>query len=392
MKILFVIPNLGKGGAEDLIVNLSSRLSVNPDNEVSILVFQRLFEDRYNISRTNCQVKIVSLFPIMFSSTAKLTRLIRIVLYVFAPIVAGLIFICFKLWNYDIIHINLMLSSVCAPWWVLLSRIIPGKRPIFIETFHTNWHLLRWFQKLVFRISWSAVDKVICEIRDTEIGIVKRKSFARDVYFIPVGVSKPEGKDDQFQKKFIEHHFGSFWSGANNKIVIMTIASLNNFKKRFDCILEALSYMKRQGFSDFEYWICGDGPDRKLIERFVEMLDLSDQVKILGFIDHPQQVVYLADIFIVAMVGEYAGIAGLQAGVAGIPVIGVQTVPGYVGKDDAIWSSENPEDIAQKIVELRDRSVRQQYALSAQTYIEREHDIERFYAEYQRLFDACTVR
>jgi len=381
-----MIPTLGKGGAEKLIGDLSSELSLNPNVSVTILMFQQLFEDEYNLSRINSKVRIVTLIPTGFGSTRAITRLARVILYLLAPIISIITFIAFRVWSYDVVHINLMLSSVYAVWWVLLARIVRCKRPVFIETFHSNWHLLRWYQKLIFRISWSVVDKVICEIGDSEVQIVKHKSFARDIGFIPFGVPEPEKKDAQFQERFIQHHLGSSWHEVDDKMVIMTIATLNNFKKRFDCILKALAIVKGKGISDFEYWICGDGPDRGLIEGLIDEFDLRDQVKILGFVDAPQQVVYLADLFIVAMVEGYLGVAGLQAGMAGIPVIGVQTVPGYVGKDDAIWSAENPEDIAQKIIELQDESVRLRYALSVQTYVKNRYDIERFYSSYYALF------
>jgi glycosyltransferase involved in cell wall biosynthesis len=392
MKILFVIPTLGKGGADELIVNLSSEMSLNADNNVSLLLFQHLVEDRYNISRINSKVRVMSVLSKTFSSGGILTRLIRVLIYIFAPIIAFITFFHFKLWQYDIIHINLLASSIYAPWWILLSKFNFRKRPKFIETFHSNWHLLTQFQKFVFRISWSMVDKVICEIGNNEVEIVKNKSFAKNVYFIPFGVPAPQKKDNHFLREFRKSHFNRLQYRDNNKIIIMTIATLNNLKKKYDVILNALSYVKRQGFSNFEYWICGNGPDQKLIEKWIINLGLSKEIKLLGIIDRPQQVIYLADIFIIAMVQEYTGIAGLQAGIASIPVIGVQTVAEYDGKDDVIWSSGDPLEIAHKIVELNDKFIRKKYGLEIKTYIKKKYDMNQFFLEYQCLFENLLLR
>ena len=54
MKILHVVPSLSRGGAEDIIVNLSNHLCLQ--NEVTIFSFTRYEDDESNLVRLNPNV------------------------------------------------------------------------------------------------------------------------------------------------------------------------------------------------------------------------------------------------------------------------------------------------------------------------------------------------
>ena len=56
MNILYVSPHLGKGGAEDILVNLSNHFAKN--NQVCLFLFYRNMQDGYNISRLNKNISI----------------------------------------------------------------------------------------------------------------------------------------------------------------------------------------------------------------------------------------------------------------------------------------------------------------------------------------------
>src|SRR5690554_4792667 len=62
MKILFVIPSLGRGGAERVVINICNELVKNEMHRVSILIFQgdNLYKDeidsRVNIVKVNIQL------------------------------------------------------------------------------------------------------------------------------------------------------------------------------------------------------------------------------------------------------------------------------------------------------------------------------------------------
>lgn len=383
MKLLIIIPHLGKGGAEDIIVNLSSHLSLNNENKIKILLLQRLDEDLFNINRVNENVEIVSLFSKSTPSTSLISKFKRLILYIFAPVISAFIFLKYKLFCYDFVHINLTGARIMAPWICLFNSLCfwKKKQTFFIETFHSNWHLLTTFQKIICVLSWSSVDKVICEIGDKEIDIVKKYSLAKNVEFIPFGVPKAQAKDSKYLNQYLSE------KDINTDVfTILTISRLNNDIKRFDVILESLARLKKKGYCDFQYLICGDGPDLNYIIELISKLKLGNNVKLLGFVDNPQQVVYLADLFIIAMVQNFTGIAGLQAGMAGSPVIGVQTVDNYDSRNDVIWSSVNPDEISCEILKLIDAKTRFNYSKRVKDHVYLNYDIDKFYQNYTTLF------
>jgi len=381
MKVLYVAPQLGKGGAEDVLVNLVS--FVAKENDVTLFLFNRTVEDSYNVSRLNENVKVVS-----FLSGSKLfqsvkSKIYNKLLYVLAPLIAVWIFYKHKFYQYDIVHINMTLSSFYAPFFKLLSIIHPGRQSKYVETFHTNWHLLKPFNKIVFPVSWSIVDHVVYEIGDNEINNIKNKSFAKSVSFIPFGCAEAEEPDQGFLGQFTDQYLNF---DLNKTFCLMTIARLRLFEKKFDITLKVMKILREKGLENFKYIICGDGEDRKQIEMMVSDMDLTDNVILTGYVDKPQQLAYLCNVFMVAMVENTTGIAGLQAGMAGIPVIGIQTVKDYDGTSEFIYSSLSPERIADKILDLQDEKLYEVYRSEATDYIKTKFNLDKFFESYIKLY------
>ncbi len=380
MNILIMLPNLGKGGAEEVIINLASHLSV--ENNVTLLLMQKIEEDTYNIEKVNSNVNIIYLFSTNQKFLSKFSRVKRILWYLNTPLLSLYVFLKLRLWTYDYIHINLTWPRILAPWLKVFSVFFFTKKNTFVETFHSNWDLLSLGQKIVCSISWSFVDKVICEIGNKEVSNVRKFSLNRDVIFIPIAVEEAKKKDDIFLAKFRKERNIC----RENVFTIGTIARLKNDIKRFDLILKAIKIFKDRGYSKFKYFIFGDGPDRELIQRMIYDLDLSENVNVFGFVDNPTQIVHLLDVFVVAMVEEFTGIAGLQAGKAGIPIIGVQTDSTYKYSVNHIWSSNDPKSICQKIIELTSSEYRDFYLKNTIQKVVERHSITKFFDEYSSVF------
>lgn len=272
------------------------------------------------------------------------------------------------------------LASFYMPFFKFLSIIHFSSKIKFVETFHTNWHLLKTFNKIIFPMSWSSVDHVIYEIGEQEVDNIKKNSFAKNISFIPFGVPKAEKPDIDFLNEFSSKHF---LPKSNSTQYFMSIARLRLFEKKFDVFLEVLQKVRLLGVEDFKYIICGDGPDRKLIESMIDDMGLSSHVILTGFIDRPQQIVYLADLFLVVMVDQTTGIAGLQAGMAGVPLVGVQTSVGYHGLDDTIFSSSNIDEISEKIVSVMGD---EQYKRQTTDYVHSRFCLNEFFNSYQKLY------
>jgi glycosyltransferase involved in cell wall biosynthesis len=384
MKILHVVPSLSRGGAEDIIVNLSNHLCLR--NEITIFSFIRHEDDNSNLVRLNSTIITKSLFKFNKSSSKIYKIFVKLILYVFSPIIALFIYLRLKIFNFNIVHINMTMSSLYFLFWKVFSCF--NKQTKYVETYHTNWHLLKFFNKIIFSLSWSLVDFLIYEIKKSEINIIKKKSFARKIEFIPFAV--PVVKPDL---SYINSEKLNFKLKNNNTLIYMSIARLRIFEKKYDLILQGFSLLKtKHNFHDFKYIICGDGPDKAILEKLVLDYNLSDNVIFTGLVKKPEQLVYLSDIFVVAMVQMNTGIAGLQAGIANVPLVGFQTEVEYYGENDIIFSSNNINEFSDKLFQLSKNDVYLEYKNNSSNYIKDNFSIDVFLSSYEKIFNSLTYK
>lgn len=74
---------------------------------------------------------------------------------------------------------------------------------------------------------------------------------------------------------------------SNDRIKVATIAAVDVPYKNQDAVIRALSILKKEGSTNFIYQIVGGGSPERL-EKLAQELDVSDQVKFLGSIDHSE--------------------------------------------------------------------------------------------------------
>ncbi|MEC4727738.1 glycosyltransferase family 4 protein [Shewanella sp. D64] len=387
MNILFVAPQLGKGGAEDIIVNMTSYFAEN--NRVSLFLFKRTQDDLYNLSRLPEGVEVISLFNNSFKHHSNFERLFVLALYALSPFIALYLYFRFRFYKFDIMHFNMTLSSFYLPLFKLIKIITPKAKTKFIETFHTNWHLLKWFNKLIFSISWSCCDAVVYEIGSDEIKNIKKFSFAKNVHYIPFGVENGEDVDTDYLNYFTNKYLKE---SMDNKFVLMSIARLRMFEKKLDQFIAVLAEVKKKTDKDFHYIICGDGPDRRKLEELISAYALKSNVTITGYVDRPQQLAIIPDLFLAAMVEHSTGIAGLQAGMAGTAVLGYQTSNKYNGHNDSIFSSYDIDVLSNKIISLMDEDYLEHYRAQSTGYIVKTFNFDKFTHNYNQLFIKLVCR
>jgi glycosyltransferase involved in cell wall biosynthesis len=256
--------------------------------------------------------------------------------------------------------------------WYILARCA-GLRIRFLQTFHTNLHLLNIGAKWVFQFSWRFVDDIIVEIDPNEVGKVALASGGRHVKFIPFAVAPPTGR--------------RLKQNNNNLVVFGTLARLRIREKRFDAIIESLAELKKQSIN-FEYRIGGDGVDRDKIRMIVENSGLSDCVKFYGFVFDPYSFLEEIDVLLVATVGEETGIAGLQALSIGVPVIGINTLnDGYGSKPSVVRIGRTKTEIVQYMNSVIDKNDREMYLQALKMEKKSKIDDQQMLQAYSDLFD-----
>lgn len=100
---------------------------------------------------------------------------------------------------------------------------------------------------------------------------------------------------------------------------------VSNFRKvkRVDDVLRIFDKVRKQIPS--KLILIGDGPERPNIEKLCRELDTCNDIKSLGKVVNPEQILAVADLFLLPSETESFGLAALEAMAAHVPVISTNT-------------------------------------------------------------------
>jgi glycosyltransferase involved in cell wall biosynthesis len=100
--------------------------------------------------------------------------------------------------------------------------------------------------------------------------------------------------------------------------VIISVGRLFR-QKRFDLLLEAFALLTPS--YEVELWICGEGPERKSLERLIRRSNLESSAHLLGFCPNPYALMRQASVF--ALSSDYEGLpnALIEAQGLGLPAV-----------------------------------------------------------------------
>jgi len=103
------------------------------------------------------------------------------------------------------------------------------------------------------------------------------------------------------------------------------ITHISNFRavKRIPDIIQVFAQVRKE--MAVKLVLVGDGPDRNKVEQLCRELHVCDDVKLVGKLKNPTEVLSIADLFILPSEQESFGLAALEAMAAGVPVISSNT-------------------------------------------------------------------
>ena len=89
----------------------------------------------------------------------------------------------------------------------------------------------------------------------------------------------------------------------NEKFKIITVARLDNEQKRIDKAMDCCNMLKESGYSNFEWHIAGDGPDKEMLLNMAEERGISDVLIFDGYQSNPYKFIKNADVLV--MTSDY---------------------------------------------------------------------------------------
>lgn len=345
LRVLFVISKMGMGGAQRIVLDLANSLAVG-GAQAELLVFYRTPQDAAVLAQLDPRVKLTCLTPIRLK--ADHVRSIR----------NGLQFLLFpllgfgwglgrRLGRYQIVHANLLPASLFVWFCSLFWRRNDPSRPGLVETFHADLINLRWWERLLFGLTWRRMDRLIVELRKRDVGILKHRLGERRVVHIPFGIPALENPDPAE----VEATLASL-AEYGGQPAILSVTRLNQREKRVLDLIEVIGCFHQIHKGPFRFLLVGDGPDKAAAHRLVEELGLGERVRFTGYLDDFRGLCAVSSAFLIAGVEDLVGIAGLQAASLGAPIVSFQMDPDWEEEGGLFFNSRSKEALAQELERL----------------------------------------
>jgi glycosyltransferase involved in cell wall biosynthesis len=276
--------------------------------------------------------------------------------------------------HYDIIHIQT--PFVAHYLGLKLSRVlgIPC-----IETYHTFFeeylhHYIPFVPKALMcavarrfsRHQGNSLDGMVVPSHPM-MEVLRTYGVTTIAEVIPTGL-EPEsfmvGNGDDFRKKY----------SIELKRPMLLFVGRVAHEKNIGFLLQVVARVKRE-IPDILFMIAGEGPAREGLEHVVKKLDLTRNVKFIGYLDRHTELAscyHSADIFVFSSRTETQGLVLLEAMAQGVPVVSTAEMGtrDVLREGAGVWiAKEELEDFSGKIVKmLGDASARARLGEAGRDY------------------------
>ena len=358
MRVLFIIDNLGGGGAQKLICDLVQHMQ---DEDCEMLLLSNR-SDKYCtlLKEEGIPIQVIPETCKSFSSKLK---------YMWKVIKAG---------EYSVIHANLF----PAIYYVAFIKRLHGKKcPPILMTEHStdNSRRHRGYFRPIEKIIYGSYDHIISISKETQDALLKWLGINADTRFsiIENGINLEKYKNARGYRK--EAIFSEYKNGDR---LLGMIGSFTP-QKNHNTMIKAMEYLPNK----YKLILVGEGPLIKDIKKLVNEKNLDSRIVFLGFRKDVAEIMKTVDIVCVPSVWEGFGLVAVEAMAAGTPVVASE-VPGLsdvVGDYGEKVDPRNAESIAKAIMHLEKKNEIAE-ASNDNTAKIRKYSIEEMKERYGQLF------
>lgn len=381
MKILYLIPNLRKGGAERYALDLCLELNRRPEIEYKLLVFEDKNDYEYLTGKINYQKLDRPFVPSVLRKNYVNVEQYKKIIEDFKP---------------DIIHTHLFLSEI-------FTSIYVPENIAFVVHGHDN---MPQFKNLA--LSSFLKKSLLTNFYEKRILVNKKYKKNKNTYFI---ANSPDTLE-YFQKtvpaflrknvRIIEYgfDFDRFYfplkssADRNEKFSIVNIGSFAK-KKNQKFIVEIAKVLKDKGF-EFEINLLGAGECQESVENQIREYGLAEKVFMRGNVDFVEKYLRHADLYLHTAYYEPFGLVLLEAMAAGLPCVILDGKGNRnIVRDDYngyLFFEQNAEIFAGKIMELAENeSLYKTLSKNAQEFAE-TYDISTRTNELIDFYESIIVK
>lgn len=219
-----------------------------------------------------------------------------------------------KFENLDILHVHYAIPHASSAFMAQKILESQGKNLPFITTLHGTDITLVGRDKTyepVVTFSINASNGVTAVSENLKKRTYDHFDVTRDIKVIPNFI------DLERFKKHRKEHFKTAICPKNEKLIVHT----SNFRKvkRVDDVLRIFKNIVDT--IPAKLLLVGDGPERSAIENLSRDLDITENIRFLGKLDAVEEVLSVADLFLMPSEKESFGLAALEAMACQVPVI-----------------------------------------------------------------------
>ncbi|ADP69693.1 glycosyl transferase group 1 [Rhodomicrobium vannielii ATCC 17100] len=176
---------------------------------------------------------------------------------------------------------------------------------------------------------------------------------------------------------------------SEGDVIIGSVGRVDG-NKRFSDIIRALP-MIRSSQPRARLLIVGDGPDRVMLERLTEELDVTGAVIFAGYQGAPRDYYHLMDVFVLASAHEAFGLVLVEAMLSGVPVVATEVggIPFVLaeGKAGVLVPAKQHAELANAVIRLlADQSSAQAFSSAGLERALSAFAPERYVAEVAQLY------
>jgi N-acetyl-alpha-D-glucosaminyl L-malate synthase BshA len=195
---------------------------------------------------------------------------------------------------------------------------------------------------------------------------------------------------DRF-KKSDKNHFKKAICPEDEKVVV----HVSNFRevKRVPEVVDIFDHVLKHNIKA-KLLLIGDGPDRQRAEKRCRELGICNQVRFLGKQDQVEDILSIADLFLIPSGSETFGLAALEAmscsvpvissNIGGLPEVNIHGETGYLcDLDDINCMGNYAVDI------LSNKDLHDQLSKNARKRAE-EFEMSKVITEYERYYKQCS--
>lgn len=287
MKILNVIGQMGYGGAELLILDIAKGLS-DRGIETSIAVVG------------DCDPEIIELikgwkiefhqFDLNLLSPWNIIRIVKLV----------------RQGQFDIVHAHLF---PCI-YWVAFSSLFFGKPVCLCYTEHSTSNRRR--DKLLFRFleAWAyrRYTKIVCVSVGVQNSLL---SFLNELKATVVENGVHIERFDRAEASPRDEF------GFDDDDIIICMVGAFRVEKNQSRLVASLKFLPEH----YKLVLVGDGPEFQVVKHLAKVLGVDDRVRFLGVRQNVENLLKMADIYVLASLFEGFGLSAMEAAAAGLPVV-----------------------------------------------------------------------